>query len=110
METGFNFEYCDGLANVCKRAVDATSDLEVLRHSVRVLPILGQHHNRWHVRDVLTSILQSITTADRALVALEALQAAGVEPVPVEWSFEEFVIRTLHPVLRVGIPKVSERY
>ncbi|RLV64275.1 serine/threonine protein kinase [Streptomyces sp. CBMAI 2042] len=109
METGFNFEYCDGLANVCKRAVDATSDLEVLRHSVRALPVLGQHHNRWHVRDVLTSILQGITTADRALVALEALQAAGVEPGPVEWSFEEFAIRTLHPVLRVGIPKISER-
>ncbi|WP_405893492.1 serine/threonine protein kinase [Streptomyces sp. NBC_01527] len=105
----FGFEYCDGLANVCQRAVAATSDLQVLRHSVRALPSLSWRHNRWHVRDVLTSILQSITTPDRALVALEALQAAGAEPGPVAWSFEEFTIRTLHPVLRVGIPKIIER-
>ncbi|MFG3479109.1 serine/threonine-protein kinase [Streptomyces sp. NPDC047980] len=106
--TDFGFEYCDVLANFCHRAVVATADLQILRHTVRALPGLGYHHNRWHVRDVLTTILQGVTTPDRALVALESLQEAGAYPGPVEWSFEEFTIRSLQPLLRTGIRKIIE--
>ncbi|MFF9011295.1 serine/threonine-protein kinase [Streptomyces goshikiensis] len=107
-DASFEFGYCDVIANFCRRAVNATSDLQVLRHTVRALPGLGYHHNRWHVRDVLTGLLQGITTTERALVALEALQAAGAYPGPIEWSFEAFAIRSLQPLLRGGIPKIIE--
>jgi hypothetical protein len=42
-------------------------------------------------------------------VALEALQEAGVNPGPVEWSFEEFTIRSLPPLLRDGVREIIER-
>ncbi|MFD3653459.1 serine/threonine-protein kinase [Streptomyces sp. NPDC058620] len=109
-DTSFDFGYCDGLANTCHRAVTATSDLQILRHTVRALPNLGWHHSRWHVRDVLTGLLQGITSPDRALVALEALRDAASQAGPVEWSFEEFTIRSLHPVLRTGIRKIIESH
>lgn len=105
----FPFEYCDVLADFCKRVVFAIDDLQILRHTVRALPDLGYHHGRWHVRNTLTSILQYLTTRDRALVALEALQAAGSYPGPVEWSFEEFAIRSLPPLLRDGVREIIER-
>ncbi|MGP3690785.1 serine/threonine-protein kinase [Streptomyces sp. IBSNAI002] len=104
----FSFEYCDVLADFCDRAVVATADFQILRHTVRVLPGLGYRHNRWHVRDVLTTILQRAITPDDALVALESLQAVGTHPGPVEWSFEELTIRSLHPLLRTGIRKIIE--
>jgi hypothetical protein len=104
----FGFEYCDALADFCHRAVVAIADLQILRLTVRALPGLGYHHNRWHVRDVLTTILQAFTTPDRVLVALESLQEAGTHPGPVEWSFEEFTIRSLPPLLRTGIRKIIE--
>lgn len=106
--TDFGFEYCDVLADFCQRAYAVTADLQILRHTVRALPGLGYHHNRWHVRDVLTTMLQALTTPDRALVALESLQEAGAYPGPVEWSFEEFTIRSLQPLLRTGIRKIIE--
>jgi len=104
----FDFAYCDVLVDFCHRAVVATSDLEILRHTVRALPDLSYHHGRWHVRDVLTRILQDITAPDRALVALESLQEAAKFSGPVEWSFAEFTFRSLHPLLRTGIRKIIE--
>ncbi|MFD0432028.1 serine/threonine-protein kinase [Streptomyces zhihengii] len=102
----FGFEDCDGLADFCHRAVVATWDLQILRHTIRALPGLGFNHIRWHVRDVLTEILQGITTQDRALVALESLQDASTRSGAVEWSFEEFAVRSLQPLLRTGIRKI----
>jgi serine/threonine protein kinase len=100
---GFNFEFCDVLADFCRRAVEQTQDTGVLRAAVRSLPELGQNHNRWHVRDVLTGILQNIRDTETALAAVEGLQAA--DDGAVDWAMTDFALRSLHPALRSGIQK-----
>ena len=97
----FDFGFCDVLADFARRAVAATGDDAVLRAAVRSLAPLGEHHNRWHVRDVLTGILQAIRAPETAVAAAEGLREAG--RAAVEWSINEFSLRSLHPVLRNGI-------
>ncbi len=104
---GFGFEFCDVLADFCRRAVERTDDVAVLRTAVRSLPGLGYNHNRWHVRDVLTAILQSIRDPERALAAAEGLQAA--EPTAMDWVVTDFTLRSMHPTLRTGIENALEQ-
>lgn len=99
--TSFGFEYCDSIANSSRTVVAVTDDNDILRSAVTGLLVLGPAHNRWHVRDVLTAMLQGIKSAEKATVAFEAVQAA--DPADVEWTFYEFGLRTMHPVLREGI-------
>ncbi|QFZ78713.1 protein kinase [Streptomyces fagopyri] len=103
----FPFEYCDVIADFARRAVRTTSDATVLRLTVQTLPELGHYHNRWHVRDVLTGILQPIRDAETALVALEGIQTAV--PADVAWSINDFVQRSLHPLLREGIREIKKK-
>lgn len=98
--SGFSFEYCDTLANFVQHAIEQSGDDDVLRDGVTGLAGLGENHNRWHVRGVLTTILQAIRTADRALVALEGLRAAKRN---LEWNLTDFTVRSLHPTLRAGV-------
>ncbi|WP_261556251.1 serine/threonine-protein kinase [Frankia tisae] len=99
--TGFGFEYCDVLADFSRKAVKETDDTDVLREAVRSLVELGHRHNRWRVRDVVTTILQSIRKAEPALAAGEALR--GADPDAVEWTLSEFSVRSLPPILRKEI-------
>ncbi|KOU76768.1 hypothetical protein ADK57_04445 [Streptomyces sp. MMG1533] len=103
----FPFAYCDVLADFCRRTVQTTNDNEILRLTVRTLPELGRSHNRWHVQDVLANILQPIRDAETALVALEALQAAEIDNVT--WAINDFVQRSLHPLLNEGIKTIKAR-
>ncbi|WP_271189797.1 serine/threonine-protein kinase [Dactylosporangium matsuzakiense] len=105
-QAGFPFASCDGLADVCKRVVRAADGHSVLRQTVNALAELGRGHNRWHVRDVLTEILQGIREPEPALAALEGLRDAGRSAV--HWSFENFTIRSLHPNLRGGIEAILD--
>lgn len=104
--SGFSFGACDGLAEVCKRVVRETAGHSVLRQTVTALAELGQSHNRWHVRDVLTEMLQRIREPEPALAALEGLRDADL--TAVYWSLENFTIRSLHPNLRAGIEALLE--
>ncbi|OBF19681.1 serine/threonine protein kinase (plasmid) [Mycobacterium kubicae] len=99
--SSFSFEYCDVLANFVRRAVSTTADSNVLRQSVRALAELGPRHNRWHVRDVLVSILQDTKNDEMALAAVEGLRA--VNRTDVNWSITDFTVRTLPPTIRAGI-------
>jgi serine/threonine protein kinase len=102
IESGsFSFDYCDVLAEFSRKAVKETDDAYVLRDGIRSLVELGYHHNRWHVRDVVTTILQTIRETEPALAAIEALCAADREAV--EWVISDFSVRSLPPVLRSGI-------
>jgi eukaryotic-like serine/threonine-protein kinase len=102
VETGnFTFDYCDALAEFSRRAVNESGDVDVLRDAIRSLAELGYRHNRWRVRDVVTTILQSIRETESSLAATEALRA--VSPAVVEWTLTEFSVRSLPPVLRTGI-------
>lgn len=88
------------------RVVAVTADNDTLRSAVSGLLRLGPAHNRWHVRDVLIALLQSIRNAEKATVALEAVQAAT--PPDVAWTFHEFGLRSMHPVLREGIKAILD--
>jgi serine/threonine protein kinase len=98
---GFEWEYCDHIANAVRMIVNVTGDNDVLRGSVAGLARLGKSHNRWHVRDVLVEILQGIRDSEKAVVALEGLQ--GVTASEVDWCVSDFAARALHPVLRDGV-------
>jgi serine/threonine protein kinase len=104
-EGGFQFDYCDNVANSVRTIWQVSDDNDVLRSAVRGLIDLGAMQNRWHVRDVLIDILQGIKTPERALIALEALQSARADWV--DWSVNDFAVRSLHPVLRQGIGAIK---
>jgi hypothetical protein len=99
--TGFSFEYCDVLANFMRRAVDVVSDSSVLRMAVAALAVLGPEHNRWHVRDVLVSVLQDVKLEEMSMAAIEGLRSVGRDQVG--WSITDFTVRTLPPAIRTGI-------
>ena len=100
----FPFAYCDAIANTVRNVLAVARDNDVLRSSITSLGRLGAGHSRWHVRDVLLEILQSIRTTEEAVVALEALQdLSGPE---VAWCVPEFAARAMHPTLRLGLEKL----
>jgi hypothetical protein len=99
--TGFDFTYCDVLADFARRAVEKTDDVGILHAAVRSLAVLGERHNRWYVRDVLTALLQAVRTTEEAVAAADALRQAGGSAVT--FSVSDFSLRSLHPVLRKGI-------
>lgn len=99
--TGFSFEYCDVLANFMRRAVDVAGDSSILRMAVAALAVLGPDHNRWHVRDVLVSVLQDVKSEEMSMAAIEGLRS--VSRGQVSWSITDFTVRTLPPAIRAGI-------
>jgi serine/threonine protein kinase len=105
-ESGYSFSYCDVLADFAERAWRTTDDREILRHAITGLAQLGVSHNRWHVRSTLVAILQGIRNTDTAMLALDTLRALPADVL--DWNFEnrDFVLRSLHPVLRHGLAKV----
>lgn len=104
---GFEFAYCDAIADTVRSIIEATGyDNEVLRGSIGGLARLGAGHSRWHVRDVLLDVLQSIRAHETALVALEGLQE--VTAAEVEWSIPDSAARTMHPVLRAGVATIRK--
>lgn len=72
-----------------------------------VLGELGPRHNRWHVRDVFTTLLQEVQSADEATYAEEPLR--GLDANDLEWSLEVLENRTLHPMLQHAIEAVRTR-
>jgi serine/threonine protein kinase len=105
-EQGFNFEYCDVLADFTRRVVQEVQDPALLPPAVKALAGLGYNHNRWHVRDVLVATLQSVRDDETAVAAAEGLRAAGRSAV--DWSIQDFSLRSLHPTLRGSIGQFLE--
>ena len=106
MEGDFAFADCDPVADFAQRAVLATQDMEILREAIRGLALLGFHHDRWHVRDLATWILQWIRIDAYAATALEGLQAAGTQAA--EWTTAYTVPGALHPILSAGISQMRQ--
>lgn len=98
---GFSFEYCDVLAEFGRRVVEQTKDPAVLRATAQSLAKVGSNHNRWHVRSVLTSILQAVRDTAAAVAAADGLRAAGDDAIA--WALNDFSVRSLHPALRGAI-------
>jgi len=97
----FGFDYCDVLADFSGNAVEQTADPGILRVTVSSLAELGRRHNRWHVRDVLTELLQGIRDPEMVIAAIEGLQAASEDAV--SWSVTDFTLRSVPTVLRSEI-------
>jgi serine/threonine protein kinase len=105
-KASFGFAFCDVLADFSRRAVNETADPTVLRDAVRSLVELGHNHNRWHVRDVVTTILQAVRDAEQAQAAIDALRTADLDAV--EWTLSEFSVRSLPPALRSAVKGLLE--
>ena len=97
----FEFDFCDVIAGFSRRVATSTKDGSILRSATESLVRLGDSHNRWHVRDVVIDILQSIRDAELALAAMEGLRAAP--KAAVRWTITDFGLRSMHPLLREGI-------
>ena len=103
---GFPFDYCDVLADFTRRVVHEIDNSAMLRSAVQALAGLGSGHKRWHVRDVLVTLLQSVRDNEAAVAAVEGLRAAG--PGATQWSVQDFSLRSLHPTLRGAIAQFLE--
>ena len=106
MEGVFPYSDCDPVADFAQRAVLVTQDMEILRDAICGLALLGFHHDRWHVRDVATWILQWIRIDAYAASALEGLQAAGAQAA--EWATAYAVPGALHPILSAEISQMRQ--
>jgi hypothetical protein len=101
LEGNFPFARCDWLAGFARRAAAVTRDTVILREAVRGLAVLGYHHNRWHVRDVVVKMLQGVKNDEDTGAAIEGLRMAGRDAA--EWTVGDTVIRTLPLTLRGGL-------
>jgi len=101
------FDFCDVVADFFELAVSVTKDDQILAIAIEALVMMGSGHNRFHVRDVVISLLQSIRTTDGALAAREALYECNESSVA--WTLNDFVIRTLHPTLRDAAADILSR-
>lgn len=97
----YDFNFCDTLAAFGRRVTEVSDNPQVLAEVVGALTHMGFAHNRWHVQDTTRLLAQGITRRDEALAVLQVLRDA--DPEAVEWTFGDFVIRSLHPVLRDGL-------
>jgi serine/threonine protein kinase len=94
----FSFDFCDVLAEFCRRVVEITDDIGILREATTALCELGANHNRWHVRTTVAAMLQAIRDSEQAAAAVEGLAAASEDAV--RWTVTDFTLRSLHPHLR----------
>lgn len=102
----FSFEYCDTLANFLRRVASASDDSKIAGLVAGALTRLGAHHNRWHVRDVLISMLQDVRSKEAAAAVTEALR--GVPLDEVQWAVTDFTVRSLPAAVRAGVgPLIS---
>lgn len=99
--SGYEFSFCDIIADFCRDVVSVTEDVDILRYTTNGLAGLGYGHNRWHVQGVLLALLQGIRATEMALAALDGLREARRSSL--EWTMANFAVRSLHPILRDGI-------
>lgn len=97
-DAGLNFSFCNVVADFGAMVVGVTEDAGVLRATISSLCEMGHQHNRWHVRGVVTSLLQAIRTHHDAIAAVEGLAEASDDAVT--WTLSDFTLRSLHPHLR----------
>lgn len=102
--SSFTFEYCDTLANFMHRLTIATESTALLGMIVAALAQLGEHHNRWHVRDVLITILQRVRKEEETVEVVEALRA--ISPDELQWSLIDSSLRTLPLDLRARLGEI----
>lgn len=101
------FSFCDTIADFFDRTVRTTKDDEILKDSVFALAEVGANQNRYHVRDVLTDILQRLRLPNAAMAASEGLKLA--DPDAVTWSVSEFVGNSLHPIIRRTVNEIRAK-
>lgn len=97
----FDFGYCDVLANFARRMVTRTQDNDILQHAITSLIQLGYNHNRWHVKDVVTALLQGLREHDDIHAAIDGLHDTDTEALA--WTINDFSLRSLAPALRGAI-------
>lgn len=100
--SAYEFSFTDQIASFFRRCIAASNeDADILRSSVIALVRVGAYHNRWRVRDVAGSVLQSARSAEQGLAAAEALRASDRDDVC--WTVEDLSLSTLHPAIAAAI-------
>jgi serine/threonine protein kinase len=87
IQGGLPFEYCDVVANFYRRVYARASEPGHRQLILERLIQLGPSHNRWHVGDVVASLLGGITDASEAEIAATAIRD---DPMHARW-YEEYV-------------------
>jgi tRNA A-37 threonylcarbamoyl transferase component Bud32 len=105
-EREFKFDLCDLHAEFCEGIYRQVQDARVLTLLAATLPDLAERHDRWHVRRILVELLQEVRDGESAIAALEGLREAPSRSIV--WSFSDFSLRSLHPVLRDGIAEITK--
>ena len=65
---------------------------------------MGWNHNRYHVRDVLASILYEMKDLGLAKLALDAMRR---NIGPTRWASAAISIDRIHPLLREGLREIN---
>lgn len=94
---GLEFQYCDVVADFYRTLSQTFGDVDLFRLILRRLLLMGKSHNRFHVRDVVVSLLSGSLSQDRVAVAVELLEA---NPEETSWAFEHDMPTDMAPAIR----------
>ena len=105
-ESGFNFDYCDGLANRLEVFFSCSSDYELQAACLMALLAMGTSHNRWYVERKFMRLAGH--DMDAGLAARLAIEFRILDrPICHQVSHFERSIgvnrSVLHPALQVAI-------
>lgn len=103
VDGNLDFDYCDVVADFYEFVFNLTNDFYIKKLAIARLLGIGHNHNRWHVRAVLTRILEGVKDVGLAKLALDQCQFN--KPATI-WSSESFVLKRLHPILNNGITEI----
>jgi serine/threonine protein kinase len=82
---GLSFSYCDVVADFYEQVFGLTADVEIKRLVFERLWLLGPSHNRWHVGEVLTRMIQEPIDISDAMLAADVIKA---HPGEISWHRE----------------------
>jgi len=86
-----DFDYCDVVADFYRTVYKAMDDLDVRRLILARLVAMGASHNRYHVGDVVASILTGVTDTSEVMMVVDVLRA---DPDHAQWFKPNPVLRT----------------
>jgi len=98
------FNYCDSVANFYQQVFWLSDNYAIKSMVFDRLLSMGWNHNRYHVRDVLASILYEMKDLGLAKLALDAMRR---NIGPTRWASAAISIDRIHPLLREGLREIN---
>jgi hypothetical protein len=101
------FEYCDVVADFYEPIFKQSDDIELLELTLTRLIVMGRRHNRFHVHDVVTGILQAINDDVRSSVAVDVINNNLRESA---WYAEAALKKPLRASVANALRTAQDRY